>query len=145
MISAFEAKGMAKKDAEIVVHKIAQYESCFVNLMVSDELGLNVPQEEHDSALLTDAIIMLVSFGSFGLMSLIPFAAIAEDVVDPNMGLILFFLWSILIVGIFGASKSAFSNSSAFCMGMESIILSCTCALVAYFMGSLTMSMVDNL
>lgn len=135
---------MAKKDAEAVVNKIALYENCFVNLMVSEELGLSIPQEENDSALLTDAMIMLFSFGGFGLFTLIPFGFVAEGLIIPEDGYIAFVVWSIVIVGIFGASKSAFSNSSAMTMILESVMLSGSCAAVAYFMGKLSMELVDE-
>lgn len=42
MVNIFEAKGMNRLDAELVVKKMAQYEGFFINLMITEELGLQV-------------------------------------------------------------------------------------------------------
>jgi VIT1/CCC1 family predicted Fe2+/Mn2+ transporter len=144
MIEAFESKGMIRKDAEIVVQKIAQYEHCFVNLMVSEDLGLSIPTDENDSAFLTDAVIMLLSFSSFGLFSLAPYALVGQGMVTEDASYWIFMVWALLIVAILGASKSAFSNSSALSMGLESLIMSGICSVIAYFVGDVGMRLFDE-
>ena len=70
MVMRFIARGMGKVDAELCVAKMAQYETFFVNLMVTEELGLRLPDDD-DGKLLTDAFLMTVSFGLFGSLPLV--------------------------------------------------------------------------
>ncbi|CAE7649898.1 VIT2, partial [Symbiodinium microadriaticum] len=46
MTLLFTQRGMGAADAELVVKKMAEYEEFFVNLMVTEELGLQVPDED---------------------------------------------------------------------------------------------------
>jgi hypothetical protein len=51
MAKRFMSKGMSKADATLVASKMAQYDSLFVSLMVSEELGLQLP-DDNDAALI---------------------------------------------------------------------------------------------
>jgi hypothetical protein len=42
MVDRFVSRGMGKKDADLVVTKMAKYEDFFVRLMMSEELGSNM-------------------------------------------------------------------------------------------------------
>jgi DNA damage-binding protein 1 len=70
MANLFEMRGMSRQDAESVVNKMAQYDGFFVNLMVTEELGLQ-PPEDDDLMLLVDASVMLFSFAVFGFVPLL--------------------------------------------------------------------------
>jgi len=73
MAKLFEFRGMKRQDAELVVGKMAQYESFFVNLIVTEELGLQ-PPEDDDITLVADAFVMFASYACFGSIPLIVYA-----------------------------------------------------------------------
>ena len=61
---------MLLKDAEIVVNKMAQYETFFVNMLVTEELGIRIPDQD-DEYLLKDSFVMFVSYFGFGSIPLL--------------------------------------------------------------------------
>jgi hypothetical protein len=61
---------MSKDDAEDVIHKMAKYDDFFVNLMMNEELGLQVPSTEDDDTL-KEGFLMFLSFAIFGAMPLL--------------------------------------------------------------------------
>ena len=65
MVQKFEARGMSRVDAEIVVNKMAQYEDLFVTIMINEELGFGLPDDD-DGFLLKDAFVMCLSYLAFG-------------------------------------------------------------------------------
>ena len=81
MVKRFVSRGMAKADAELCVSKMAQYEGFFVNLMVTEELGLQLPEDD-DAVLLTDAFLMAISFAVFGSLPLIVYCFGQWDIAD---------------------------------------------------------------
>ncbi len=72
MIDIFTKRGMDRTDADLVIRKMAQYETFFINLMISEELGLH-PPEENDSILILDAFIMFISFSGFGSIPILAY------------------------------------------------------------------------
>ncbi len=48
MIEIFEKKGMIKQDAERVIELMSKYEDLFVDVMMIEELGLQVPDEDEN-------------------------------------------------------------------------------------------------
>lgn len=144
MVSRFESKGMTKKDAESVVFKIAQYENVFVSMVISDELGIQIPDGETDSALLKDAFIMFASFCGFGWLALAPFALVFAGVVEEGTGWLCCVFWALLLLGMLGASKSSFSNSSVWQTSCEVLCLGVICASAAYFGGVIFSNMLDD-
>ena len=95
MVKRFVSRGMGKADAELCVGKMAQYEGFFVNLMVTEELGLQLPEDD-DAVLLTDAFIMSMAFACFGSLPLIVYCFGQWDIADDkNM-----FYFAVLITAI---------------------------------------------
>lgn len=82
---------MSKQDAKIVVSKMAQYEGLFINHMVSEDLGLQLP-EDNDVHVIADTFLLIVSYGVVGLLPMIPFllgskaALAADDIYSFSIG-----------------------------------------------------------
>jgi vacuolar iron transporter family protein len=131
----FESKGMARKDAEMIVEKMAQYENFFVNMVVSEEVGIQIPEEETDSSLFRDAFIMFWSFCAFGLVALSPFLLIAGDIIEQDQLLVVVSGWCLLLLTLLGASKSSFNNAATTTTVLEALATGITCAVLAYFVG----------
>eukprot|EP00601_Ochromonadales_sp_CCMP2298_P007787 CAMPEP_0173205244 /NCGR_PEP_ID=MMETSP1141-20130122/20626_1 /TAXON_ID=483371 /ORGANISM="non described non described, Strain CCMP2298" /LENGTH=276 /DNA_ID=CAMNT_0014131109 /DNA_START=189 /DNA_END=1019 /DNA_ORIENTATION=+ len=160
MISRFEGRGMSRNDASTVVQTLAQYESVFVNMMVADDLGLQLAEED-DALLLTDAFVMLASFALFGALPVLVYgigslavgameepgagssigdAANPRDP-DPDLSASMGLFWfsivvsQIVLLGL-GSAKSTFSSSNWLVAFLETLLLGSSCAAVAYVVGS---------
>ena len=122
---------MARKDAELVVTKMAQYENFFVGLMVSEELGLQVPEGE-DSELLADAFVMFFSFALFGAIPVSFYALGPLDLLsDSNLFLVSSTISIIILVGL-GMIKSTFSSSSIFYSALEALAMGLLALFLSY-------------
>jgi DNA damage-binding protein 1 len=121
---------------------MAQYESLFVNMMVTEELGFRL-SEEDDEYLLADAFIMFLSFFGFGIIPLIVyFVGLLYSLKEQ----VLFFVSAGLIVlGLFsmGAVKSAFSSVSWIYAGAETLSIGVLCAGAAYGVANLIANIID--
>lgn len=141
MTNRFEARGMARRDAEQVVLIMAQYEGFFVNLMVTEELGLQITDDE-DSTLFSDAFVMFLSFAVFGLLPAIFFAA--ARTISPSLTTADLFLVSLIlslgILACLGVIKSSFSSASPWYSAGEAVSVGALCATVAFIAGALVSS-----
>ena len=66
MVDRFESRGMGRKDAELVLSKMAKYENFFVRLMMSEQLGSQLTEVDDTAVLIKDALVMFLSFATFG-------------------------------------------------------------------------------
>jgi len=109
MAKLFEFRGMSRADSELVVNKMAQYDGFFVNLMVTEELGLQ-PPEDDDLALFADACVMFFSYAAFGCIPLViyPFASLYSTQLTQEV----MYTTTILVTGValftLGSIKSTF-------------------------------------
>ena len=141
MVKRFVARGMGEADAKVVVSKMAQYEMFFVNLMVSEELGLQLP-EDNDASLLTDAFVMAVSFALIGCLPLLFYClGVIGTFTDHDLFLISAGFTSVMLF-ILGTMKSCFSEVFWVYSGIEAVLVAAVCAGTAYCTGSLVKSLV---
>ena len=144
MVNRFESRGMQRKDAEIVVNKMAQYENFFVGLMVSEELGLQIPEDDNDSALLTDAFIMFFSYACFGFLPLLAYLAVGVEVLDGDQ---VFYVATSIALGllvILGMIKSSFCSSFWLYSAFETLFLGIVSGCAAYFVGAAAVRVVNQ-
>jgi VIT1/CCC1 family predicted Fe2+/Mn2+ transporter len=142
MVNRFEARGMARKDAELVVSKMAQYENFFVGLMVAEELGLQIPEGE-DSELITDAFIMFFSFGVFGSIPLLlHLLGNYNSFADSDLFMISAVV-SLFLLSSLGMVKSTFSNASLLYSAFEALALGVICIALAYITGALLLDLIE--
>lgn len=135
MVNRFEARGMSRRDAEIVVGKMAQYEGFFVNLMVADDLGLQL-SDDSDANFLSDSIIMLLSHATFSSIPALILGIGASMSVAGSQELFFFAaITSLLILFVLGVVKSRISSSSWIAAGGEALGLGVLCSMLAYFLG----------
>lgn len=135
MVMLFSQRGMGREDAEIVVKKMAEYEQFFINLMVTEELGLQLPEED-DTSLLKDAVVMFLSFTSFGALPLVAYCFGPLQWFDDEHLFILSLACTGIALFLLGAVKALFSSAHWFYSGMETFLLGATCAGVAYGIGA---------
>ena len=141
MVDLYEDRGMSREDAEIVINKMAKYDNFFVDVMMVEELGLQVPGEDDD--LVRDGIIMFCSFAVFGSMPLLGY--VVFPLVLPGASSDFLFSAACIVTAItlftMGALKSNFSTRAWYTSGLETLLLGACCAFLAYYIGRL----VDNL
>lgn len=134
---------MTKKDAEIVVGKMAQYENFFVGLMVSEELGLQVPESD-DLELFTDALVMFVSFCLFGAIPIAFYLFGFMNVLSDHDLFILSTSLSLVLLSGLGMVKSTFSSASIYYSAFEALSMGIIAASIAYVTGDLLASIVNQ-
>ena len=107
MVVLFHERGMGKEDAELVVRKMAEYEDFFIDLMVTEELGLSLPDED-EASLLKDAFAMFISFLLFGTFPLLPFFLGPLYIMELDDLIVIAFLCTGIALFSLGAFKSTF-------------------------------------
>lgn len=135
MVNRFESRGMARRDAEIVVAKMAQYEHFFVGLMVSEELGLQLPEDD-DAMLILDAFVMFVSFAFFGSIPVLLYALGPLNAISDQNLFIVSDSLSLFVLLVLGIVKSTFSASNWLFSAMETLFVGAACSAISYFVGS---------
>lgn len=139
MVDLYEAKGISHEDAVQVVTTLAKYKDFYVDLMMAQELGLQVPETNYISESMREGMIMFCSFAFFGALPLLGYVLI--PLFAPNLpsndlfaaacivtGLVLFFM---------GTVKAKFSANHWFWTGSETLLLGGACATVAFTVGQL--------
>lgn len=142
MVNRFEARGMGRKDAELVVSKMAQYESFFVSLMITEELGTPLP-EENDWALFFDAFIMFFAFGLFGCIPVSVYLLGENNSFSDIMLLEYSVLISIALLCVLGIVKSTYSSSNIYYAIVETLGLGLICSSVSFAVGSILVNTFD--
>lgn len=133
MVELYESKGMSRADAEIVVRTMAKYEDFFVDRMMVDELGLEVPDPD-DNPWLGG----LVTFGSFVFFGMFPLLAYACTVGADLEQRTLFLISCILTVAmlfVLGATKSLFTSQKWYKSGCEIMVFGSFTAFVSFTIG----------
>ena len=132
---------MGKADAELCVAKMAQYEGFFVNLMVTEELGLQLPEDD-DAVLLTDAFIMSMAFAGFGCLPLIVYCFGQWDIADDKSMFYIALVISAFFVFILGSTKSSFSSVFWVYSGVETVLVAAASSIIAFGVGSLIVKLI---
>ena len=135
MVNRFESRGMARLDAQQVVNKMAQYETFFVGLMVSEQLGLQLPEDD-DALLITDAFVMFVSFGAFGALPVLLYCVGTLGLLSEQNLFLLSTSISLAILLVLGVIKSTFSASNWIFSAMETLFVGAACSAMSYFVGA---------
>eukprot|EP00550_Attheya_septentrionalis_P007228 CAMPEP_0198287426 /NCGR_PEP_ID=MMETSP1449-20131203/6245_1 /TAXON_ID=420275 /ORGANISM="Attheya septentrionalis, Strain CCMP2084" /LENGTH=289 /DNA_ID=CAMNT_0043985377 /DNA_START=118 /DNA_END=987 /DNA_ORIENTATION=+ len=139
MIDIFISKGMSPPDAESVITTMAKYQDFFVDMMMTEELGLQVPDDDHVQESFREGVVMFCSFATFGAFPLLGYVIIPS--LFPDLPVETLFLSACIITGIvlflMGCVKSLFSVAHWFWCGLETLLLGGTCATLAYTIGQL--------
>lgn len=143
MIDIYEEKGMKREDAKLVIETMAKYKEFFVDVMMSEELELRVPDEDHIRESFKEGIIMFCSFATFGSFPLLGYVII--PILFPDLPEDVLFTCACIVTGLvlflMGCVKSNFGAVKWYFCGMETLLLGGACATVAYTIGQY----VDNL
>ena len=76
MIELYESRGMSREDATVVVTRMAKSKQFFLNIMMTEELCLPVPEPDDNINSLKDGMVMFASFAFFGMWPVLGFALV---------------------------------------------------------------------
>lgn len=135
MVEIFEERGMSRQDAEDVIGKMAKYDDFFINLMMNEELGLQVPTGDDDT--IKEGFVMFVSFAFFGAMPLLGYIIVPVMVPGASQHTLFSVACLVTAATLFtmGAIKSQFGTRSWYTSGFEMLILGGSCAVLAFEIG----------
>ena len=148
MTDDFVNRGMSLADAQIVVGKLAQNESLFVDMVLTEEIGYK-SRNEDDEYILSDAFVMFASHVGFGML---PLLVLAVSVLKQNSALmdlhgnesarvyLVALSTALLLLFVLGALKGARNRLSWVCTGIEGLVLGLVGTFVAYFAARLCWS-----
>jgi len=107
MVTLYVKKGMSKEDATSVVNTMAKYKDFFLDKMMTDELGLMVPDEDENPW--KDGFITFLSFVFFGIFPLLGYlVTIGSGLSDTELFGVSIALTGVMLF-ILGAIKSMFT------------------------------------
>lgn len=134
MVNRFESRGMSRRDAEAIVTKMSQYENFFVGLMVAEDLGLQL-SDDNDATFITDAFVMFVSYGCFASIPILIICFGSMGIEDIHILYLLAAGVSLSIMLTLGIVKSYISSSNWISSGVESLLLGALSSGLSYFLG----------
>ena len=110
MIDIYKQRGMAQEDAELVIKTMAKYKDFFVDVMMTQELELQVPEENHVQESMKEGLVMFCSFAFFGALPLLGYVIIPSSF--PSLGERELFMTACVVTGavlfLMGSIKSLF-------------------------------------
>jgi len=137
MVQIYTERGMGEEDAREVVERMAKYKDFFVDVMMAEELGLQVPDENHRLESFKEGAIMFSSFAFFGALPLLGYVII--PLFFPHLPSDNLFLCACVITGsvlfLLGSIKSIFSTTHWVIAGGETLLLGGACGAVAHIIG----------
>mmetsp|Transcript_9769 Transcript_9769/g.26553 ORF Transcript_9769/g.26553 Transcript_9769/m.26553 type:complete len:342 (+) Transcript_9769:100-1125(+) len=141
VVGIFVERGMSHEDATEVITRMAKYPDFFVNLMMTEELGLQVPDEGNQSLL--KGVVMFCAFATFGMLPIFGYVATDWVVKDaagngeeqPMTMLIAACTVTSVTLFALGAFKAHFAHKKYLRSGLETLMLGGACATLSYNVG----------
>ena len=121
MIELYESRGMSREDASVVVTRMAKYKNFFLNIMMTEELALPVPEEDDNLNSLKDGLVMFASFAFFGMLPILGFALVPlvfPTLTQHDLFLVACFITAVSLFGL-GAYKAQFNEKKYVRSGCE--------------------------
>ena len=98
MIDIYESRGMKREDATQVIETMAKYKDFFVDIMMTEELALQVPEEGHKIESMKEGVVMFCAFATFGSLPLLGYVIIPA--LFPTLGEEVLFTAACIITGL---------------------------------------------
>jgi len=145
MIDLYEQRGLPREDAVEVIQTMAKYPDFFIDIMMCEELGLKVPDE--DESPVKDGFVTFLAFLIFGMLPL--FGYIVAPILNPDVSSLSLFmvasLVTMVVLFLLGAFKSQFSASTWYASGLEFLLLGSAAASTSYFIGVIVSDITKDL
>lgn len=129
---------MPRKEAEMIIDTIASYPEIFIDNMMTQELGLQVPDDDWKWESAKSGVVMFTSFIIFGSVPILGYIilplsnpAIANQ--HHSMTLLLFACCvTSITLFMLGCLKSRFGTTPWWQNGMETMLLGALCGAIAF-------------
>jgi DNA damage-binding protein 1 len=146
MIEIYEAKGLTPEDAKLCVTTMAKYKDFFVDVMMTQELELQVPEDDHVTESMKEGCIMFTAFAFFGALPLLGY--VIFPILFPDWPPAYLFNAACVITAcvlfFMGSVKSLVTSQHWFRAGGETLLLGGACATVAFTIGQLVQQMLGD-
>jgi len=144
MVDMYVAKGMSREDAELCIGLMSEHRDFFVDVMMVEELGLQVPSADDNPW--KDGFITFVSFIFFGFFPLLGYCIFpfAFPHLTPHT---LFFIACVCTgstLFLLGAIKSNFSQKTWYMSGLEMLLVGGSVAVISYGIGAATDTILET-
>lgn len=133
MIELYKQRGVGEQDARLVIETMAKYKDFFVDVMMTEELGLQVPADDDTPAL--DGLVTGLSFVVFGTVPLLGYAALYSIGLSTMELFLIACALTVITLFALGAFKTRYSNKQWWVGGFEIVIVGSATAATAYFAG----------
>ena len=137
MVELFEQRGMGHDDAVEVIRRMSKYKEFFVNIMMTEELALPVPDPEDEVNSRKEGVVMFLAFAAFGMLPIVGF--VAAPLLVPSLGDAALFSVACLFTAValfgLGAFKASFGDKAYLRSGAETLALGGVCAATAFLVG----------
>ena len=137
MVELFEQRGMGHDDAVEVIKRMSKYKEFFVNIMMTEELSLPVPDPDDDVNSRKEGVVMFLAFAFFGMLPILGFVAapaLAPSLDDAALFSVACMVTAVALFGL-GAFKASFGDKAYLRSGAETLALGGICAAVAFLVG----------
>ena len=137
IIKKYTGRGLSLADAESVVKKLATTEKFFMNLLVQEDLGIQLP-EDSDGSVLLDICGMVLSYAILGCLPILVYVPKIQSGLHALASTHNLNVWSIslsvALLFLLGTLKAAFSPTqpSYFYAGCEAVAVALACSLVSF-------------
>lgn len=139
VVDIFVGRGVSQEDAQVIIDRMSKYPEFFVNLMMTEELGLQMPDEQE--RVLLRAVVMFGAFASFGMLPIFGYVAasffvqeVGDSQSQAHMMVAACVITSITLVAL-GAFKAHFAHRRYLRAAFETLLLGSACASVSYYVG----------
>lgn len=133
LVELFVAKGLAADDAKTVVDIIARHKEAWVDIMMTEELGIVDSQESP----VRNALVTFFSFALFGLVPLLAYLAVRFLAVPARAAFPIAVLSTAATLFGLGALKVKITGRSWIQSGLETLVVGGLAAAAAYAVGVL--------
>ena len=134
MVDLYEARGLPRDKAERIIRIFSRYKDFFIELMLVEELGLQLP--DPDDSPLKDGLVTFSSFVLFGMLPIVGYAVIPAaapaEMATPRVLFASACVITALCLFVLGAFKSKFSTMSWWRSGLEFLLLGGAVAVTSY-------------
>mmetsp|Transcript_32500 Transcript_32500/g.51704 ORF Transcript_32500/g.51704 Transcript_32500/m.51704 type:complete len:148 (+) Transcript_32500:507-950(+) len=142
MIELYQERGLTHEDAETVIRLMSEHRDFFVDIMMVEELGLQVPDGDDNPWF--DGFVTFCAFVFFGFFPLLGYCVF--PFAFPHLTSHQLFMIACLASGVtlflLGAIKSNFSVKTWWRSGTEMLLIGYFVCFVAYSIGAVTKKLV---
>jgi len=146
MVDIYVERGMNREDSELVVKTMSKYKDFFVDIMMTHELELHVPEDDHVCESFREGVMMFSSFAFFGTLPILGYVIIPSlfPKLDEQAMFICACIVTAIVLFFLGSVKSTFCASNWIVSGLETLFLGGACATLAFIIGLYVNSFVET-